>query len=125
MPYASPPSASTGGALGCGGFSVRPAGSPSGRRGIDYASSQSADLPHWAAGPVVDTAAEVALYFRNGDLLRVPTFAPPEPLGPVRFYATALPTSTDPAAERPVKVVGLDKDGAVVACAPLDPSASC
>jgi len=125
MPYAAPPSASSGGALGCGGFSVKPAGSPGGRRGINYASSQSADLPHWAAGPVVDTAAEVALYFRNGDVLRVPTLAPPESLGPVRFYATALPKSTDPAAERPVKVVGIDEGGAVVACAPLDASARC
>ena len=119
MPYASPPSATTGGALGCGGFLA------SGRRGINYATSQSSDLPHWGAGPVVDSAAKVALYFRNGDVLRVPTYTAPESFGPVRFYAASLPKATDPAAERPVKVVGIDKDGVVVACAPLEPPASC
>jgi hypothetical protein len=119
MPYASPPSASTGGALGCGGFIA------SGGRGINFALSQSSDVPHWGAGPVVDSAAEVALYFRNGDMLRVPTYTAPESFGPVRFFVAPLPKAADPAAERPVKVVGIDKDGVVVACAPLEPPASC
>jgi hypothetical protein len=88
MPYASPPSASTGGALACGGFSVRRPGSPGAPRGINYGSAQSAELPLRAAGPVVDTAAEVAIYFRNGGILRVPTFAAPASLGHIRFYAT-------------------------------------
>jgi hypothetical protein len=125
MPYSSPPSASTGGALGCGGFSVMPTGSPGGPRGINYASAQSAELPHWAAGPVVDSAAEVALYFRDGRVLRIPTFAAPESLGHVRFYATQIPEGPGPDSE-PVKVVGIDNGGDVVACAPLDPaSTSC
>jgi hypothetical protein len=119
MPYASPPSASTGGALGCGGFIA------SGGRGINFALSQSSEVPHWGAGPVVDSAAEVALYFRNGDVLRVPTYTAPESFGPVRFFAAPLPKAADPAAERPVKVVGIDKDGVVVACSPLEPPASC
>jgi hypothetical protein len=119
MPYASPPSASTGGALGCGGFIA------SGGRGINFALSQSSEVPHWGAGPVVDSASEVALYFRNGDVLRVPTYPAPDSFGPVHFYAAALPTASDPAAERPVKVVGISKDGVVVACAPLDSSARC
>jgi len=124
MPYSSPPSAGTGGALGCGGFSVAPPGSPGGLRGINYGSSQSAELPHWAAGPVVDSAAEVALYFRDGHVLRIPTFTAPESLG-VRFYATQIPDGPGPDSE-PVKVVGLDNGGNVVACAPLCPaSTSC
>jgi len=124
MPYSSPPSAGTGGALGCGGFSVAPPGSPGGLRGINYGSSQSAELPHWAAGPVVDSAAEVALYFRDGHVLRIPTFTAPESLG-VRFYATQIPDGPGPDSE-PVKVVGLDNGGNVVACAPLGPaSTSC
>jgi hypothetical protein len=125
MPYSSPPSASTGGALGCGGFSVRPPGSPGGPRGINYVSSQSAELPHWAAGPVVDSAAEVALYFRDGRVLRIPTFAAPESLGHVRFYATQIPEGPGPNSE-PVKVVGVDNGGDVVACESYDPaSTSC
>lgn len=107
MPYASPPSASTGGALAC------------------YGSAQSVELPHWAAGPVVDSAAEVALYFSNGGVLRVPTFAAPESLGHVRFYATQIPEWPGPDSE-PAKVVGIDNSGAVVACMALDPaSTSC
>jgi hypothetical protein len=119
MPYASPPSASTAGALGCGGFIA------SRQRGINLVLSQPSDFPHWGAGPVLDSAAEVALYFRNGDVLRVPTYPAPERFGPVRFYAAALPSATDPVAERPVKVVGTDQDGLVVACTPLDSSARC
>ncbi len=126
MPYASPPSASTGGALACGGFSVLPPGSPGGPRGINYGSAQSAELPYWAAGPVVDTAAEVAIYFRNGGVLRVPTYAAPESLGHVRFYATPIPEATESAGQSPVKVVGIDNSDVVVACDALDPaSASC
>lgn len=117
MPYASPPSASTGGALGCGGFSAAPPGSPGGPRGIGFASSQSPGLPYWGAGPVVDTATEVELSFRNGDLLRVRTYAAPESLGPVRFFATPIP-------EEPIKVVGVDDSGGVVACMPLDPASA-
>jgi len=125
MPYASAPSESTGAALACGGFLALPP-SPGAPFGINYGSAQSAELPHWGAGPVVDTATEVAIYFGNGEVLRVPTFAAPESLGHVRFYATAIPEGIQSAGQSPVKVVGLDSTNGVVACAVLDyESASC
>ena len=110
----------------CGGFIARPPDSPAGPAGITYGSAESPGLPYWAAGPVVDIAVVVALHFRDGDVLRLPTYAVPESFGHVRFYATPIPEVPQSSGQSPVKVVGLDKDDAVVACAALDPaSASC
>jgi hypothetical protein len=126
MPYGSPPATSSGGGGGCGGFIARPADAPDGPAGINFGSAESLGLPYWAAGPVVDTAAKVEIHFRNGDALRVPTYAVPESFGHVRFYVTPIPEVPESSGQFPVKVVGLDKDDAVVACAALDPgSARC
>jgi hypothetical protein len=113
-------------AVGCGGIPTRPQDAPTGHAGILYGATKSPGLPYWAAGPVVDTAVAVALHFRDGDVLRLPTYAAPESLGHVRFYATPLPEVPESSGQSPVKVVGLDENGAVVACLAVDPaSASC
>jgi len=124
MPYGSPPAVSSGGGGGCGGFIARPADAPDGPAGINFGSAESRGLPYWAAGPVVDTAVEVDIHFRNGDVLRVPTHAVPEAFGHVRFYVTPIPEVPESSGQWPVKVVGLDKNDAVVACAALDPASA-
>jgi hypothetical protein len=124
MPYGSPPAVSSGGGGGCGGFIARPADAPDGPAGINYGSAESRGLPYWAAGPVVDTAVEVEIHFRNGDVLRVPTYAVPESFGDVRFYVTPIPEVPESSGQWPVKVVGLEKNDAVVACAALDPASA-
>lgn len=126
MPYGSSPTARPAGGSMCGGFIARPPGAPAGPAGITYGSAESPGLPYWAAGPVVDTAVVVALHFRDGDVLKLPTYAAPESFGHVRFYATPIPEVPQSSGQSPVKVVGIDKDETVVACAALDPaSASC
>jgi hypothetical protein len=126
MPDGSPPTARPAGGSMCGGFIARPPDAPAGPAGITYGSAESPGLPYWAAGPVVDTAVVVALHFRDGDVLRLPTYAVPESFGHVRFYATPIPEVPQSSGQSPVKVVGIDKDEVVVACAALDPeSASC
>jgi hypothetical protein len=111
---------------GCGGIPVRPPDAPTGQAGILYGSAESPGLPYWAAGPVVDTAVVVALHFRDGDVQRLPTYAAPESLGHVRFYATPIPQVPQSSGQSPVKVIGLDENGAVVACLAVDPaSANC
>jgi hypothetical protein len=122
MPYGSPPAESSRGGGGCGGFIARAADAPDGPAGINYGSAESRGLPYWAAGPVVDTAVEVEIHFRNGDVLRVPTYAVPESFGDVRFYVTPIPEVPESSGQWPVKVVGLDKNDAVVACTALDPA---
>jgi hypothetical protein len=113
-------------AVGCGGIPARPADGSAGHAGILYGSTKSPGLPNWAAGPVVDTAVAVALHLRDGDVLRLPTYEAPESLGHVRFYATPIPEVPQSSGQSPVKVVGLDENGAVVACLAVDPaSASC
>jgi hypothetical protein len=124
MPYGSPPAASSGAGGGCGGFIARPADAPDGPAGINFGSAESRGLPYWAAGPVVDTAVEVEIDFRNGDVLRVPTYAVPESFGHVRFYATPIPEVPPSSGQWPVKVVGLDQNDAVVACSALDPASA-
>jgi hypothetical protein len=125
MPYGSSLTARPA-AVGCGGIPDRPPDAPPGHAGILYGSTESPGLPYWAAGPVVDTAVVVALHFRDGDVLRLPTYAAPESLGHVRFYATPIPEVPESSGQSPVKVVGLDENGAVVACLAVDPaSASC
>jgi hypothetical protein len=125
MPYGSSLTARPAGGIMCGGFITRPPDAPAGPAGINYGSAESPGLPYWAAGPVVNTAAEVVVYFRDGHVLRLPTYAVPESLGQVRFYATPIPEVPQSSGQSAVKVVGLDGSGTVVACAALDPSASC
>jgi hypothetical protein len=95
-----------------------------GRAGRPSGATKSPGLPYWAAGPVVDTATEVALYFRDGDVLRLPTYPVPESFGHVRFYANPIPEVAQSSGRAAVKVVGIDERGTVVACARLDPAAA-
>jgi hypothetical protein len=126
MPYGSSPAASPTGGSMCGGFIARAPDAPAGPAGITFGSAESPGLPYWAAGPVVDTAVVVVLHFRDGDVLRLPTYPVPESFGHVRFYATPIPEVPQSSGQWTVKVVGLDKHGVVVGCAALDPSsASC
>jgi hypothetical protein len=82
----------------------------------------SEQLPAYIAGPVISEATAVEVRFGDGDVLRVPTFAAPEPLQRIRFYATP-PASVQPTLNDPTwlkSVAGLDAKGNVVAClAPL------
>lgn len=125
MPYGSSLTARPA-AVGCGGIPTRSQDAPTGHAGILYGATESPGLPYWAAGPVVDTAVKVELHFRDGDVLRLPTYVAPESLGHVRFYATPIPDVPQSSGQSPVKVVGLDENGTVVACLAVDPaSASC
>jgi len=69
-------------------------------------------FPAYVAGPVIVRASHVEIRFRDGQVLRVPTFAAPASIGRVRFYATPLPAGEFV----PESVAGLDSDGKVVAC---------
>jgi hypothetical protein len=112
-----------GNALGCGSVvGVQPPD----RTKIDiptltYMTRTSAGgFPRWIAGPVVDTATNVVVRYRNGVSLRIPT-TPSVVLGragwfgPVRFFAAPLPLNVS-ADDLPVWLAGLDNDGKVVAC---------
>jgi hypothetical protein len=82
---------------------------------------RSKQLPNYIAGPVIDSAATVAIRFGGGQLLRVPTFGAPEPLDHVQFYATQLPASVEPPSMKTFRtfvkwIAGLDSNGKVVAC---------
>jgi hypothetical protein len=124
--YGPPPTAPPRGGGGCGGFIARPPDAPAGPAGITYASAESPGLPYWAAGPVVDTAVEVDIHLRDGDVLRLSTYAVPESFGHVRFYATPIPEVPQSSGQWPIKIVGINKNDAVVACMALEPaSASC
>jgi hypothetical protein len=83
----------------------------------------SKQLPAYIAGPVISKATAVEVRFGNGDVLRVPTFAAPERLQRIRFYATPLPANVQPTPNDPTwlkSVAGVDAKGNVVAClAPL------
>lgn len=85
--------------------------------------ASSDDLPGYIAGAVIEQAATVEIRFGNGEVLRVPTFAGPEPLEHIRFYAAQLPASIRPSPTTPgipKWVAGLDANEYVVAClAPL------
>jgi hypothetical protein len=124
MPFGSSATARPAGGHMCGGFISRPPDAPAGPAGINYGATKSPGLPYWAAGPVVDTATEVALYFRDGDVLRLPTYPVPESFGHVRFYANPIPEVAQSSGRAAVKVVGIDERGTVVACARLDPAAA-
>jgi len=82
---------------------------------ITYLSSSARpELPPYIAGPVIETAAIVAIRLADGRTLTTPTFAAPAPLDHVRFYATRFPSNV--ADQVPVWLAGLDSAGTVVAC---------
>ena len=118
-------SAGEGAAMGCGPFAGiprTPETKASSDMTITYLSSgASKQLPAYIAGPVIEQASTVAIRFANGDVLRVPTFAAPEPLSRIRFYVTPFPAADQPEPSKfPKWVAGLDTNGNVVAClAPL------
>lgn len=97
-------------------------------RAITYLTGRpSIERPGYIVGAVTDEAGEVAVYFINGDVLRTEAFAAPQSLGAIRFYAARLPGSMLHIAlgSRFVdKLVGLDRDGRLVACLnlPLPPA---
>ncbi len=84
------------------------------------AATPTAKLPSYVVGPVVQTAREVEIHFRTGEVIKTPTFAAPATLGDVRFYATEIPRSTLSSAPDLLavgKVIGLAATGdRVVAC---------
>ena len=80
-------------------------------------------LPSYIVGPVVDEADSVAIYLADGVTLTTPTFEAPSSLGAaIRFYATPLPANVELHPARGFrdffvkKLVGLDRQGRVVAC---------
>lgn len=110
-----------GGAMACAPFgSVQ--GTPRSKLpGITMIFTRSSEwLPAYVAGVVIEQASEVEIRLGSGDVLRVPTFAAPEPLQHVRFYAAQLPPRSEPnplSAEGFLKsIAGLDANGTVVAC---------
>jgi hypothetical protein len=98
-------------------------------RAITYLSGGGVtpELPRYVVGPVTDEAEEVAVYFVDGEVLRTETFAVPQSLGAIRFYAARLPRSMLPMALRSGfldKLVGFNRAGRIVACLnlPLPPA---
>lgn len=114
-----------GGALGCGPF-VGVARTPESKASPDMtitvlAGDATEQLPAHIVGAVIEEASAVEIRFVDGDVLRVPTYAGPEPLQHVRFYAAQLPTNFrmtpgNVARVFPSWVAGLDASGDVVAC---------
>jgi hypothetical protein len=78
-----------GAAMACGpivGVPRTQSTKPSPDMTITFLSGSASDqLPAYIAGPVVKTAQAVEVEFDTGEVLRVPTFAPPASVGPVRF----------------------------------------
>lgn len=117
-----------GAAMGCGtfaGIARTPETKVSPDMTITYLSGgASNELPAYIAGPVIENASAVEIRFADGNVMRVPTFAAPEPLSHIRFYATPI-SATDQSTPTTFPtflkwVAGLDANGNVVAClAPL------
>lgn len=116
-----------GGALACGtfaGIARTPETKESPNMTITFLIGSSEKLPTYIAGPVIGKASAVEIRFGSGEVLRVPTFAGPEPLQHIRFYATQLPSGLQPTPRRFAMflkwVAGFDANGNIVAClAPL------
>ena len=117
----------TGGAMACTritGVPRSPDSMPDSRMGISALSGSIGNgeqLSAYIAGPVVDKAEQVEIYLSDGQVVRTPTFNAPKDLGSsIRFYATQLPSSAlghTPGGPSPLKkLVGLDKNGKIVAC---------
>jgi hypothetical protein len=97
----------------CGGFIET---LPNGTGGITIHSGNLGRLPHWVAGPVVESADRVAIHLAGGEVLQVPAFDVPESLGAIRFYLARVPETAQPRDAYFVKAEGLAADGTVVAC---------
>ena len=114
-----------GAALSCSQF-VGVARTPESKASPDMtitlmAGAGSEKLPAYIAGAVIESASAVEIRLADGDLLRVPTYAGPEPLQHVRFYAAQLPAHIQMTPENftrvfPSWVAGLDSNGNVIAC---------
>jgi hypothetical protein len=121
MPAGSASSDGAGGSLSCDQIEGVPR-TPQSKRytphGITYLmGGGSALLPAYIVGPVAARADEVEVHFANGIVLRTPTFEAPESLGSsIRFYAAQRPESVRPSIGSVEKLVGLDRNGRIVAC---------
>ena len=85
------------------------------------ASDATEKLPANIRGAVIEPASAVEIRFPDGNVVRVPTFAGPEPLQHVRFYMAVLPTHFRLTPDNfsrvfPSWIAGLDASGNVVAC---------
>jgi len=114
-----------GGAMACGPF-VGIARTPESKTSPDISmtvgagdATEKPPVNIW--GAVIEPASAVEIRVRDGSVVRVPTFAGPEPLQHVRFYAAQLPANLHMIPENatsvfPSWVAGLDASGNVVAC---------
>jgi len=113
---------SEGGALSCDQIEGVPrteSSKPYTPHAITVLAGSSLGVPAFVAGPVIDSADEVAVYLASGEVIRTPTFDAPSQLGSIRFYATQVPEPVPgvrPEVYGIQKVVGLGGDGDVVAC---------
>jgi hypothetical protein len=88
---------------------------------IGAISTSGGEFPAYIAGVVVESAREVEIQFGNGEKLQLPTFAAPESVGPIRYFASQRPGGDDPThpgsgQSVPQRMIGRDGDGNVVAC---------
>jgi len=118
-------SGGAGGALSCGPFvgvaRTQQSKAPPDMTISVLAGDATEQLPAYLVGAVIEAASEVEIRFVDGDVLRVPTYAGPEPLQHVRFYAAQLPANFRMTPENVARVfprwlAGLDAGGNVVAC---------
>jgi hypothetical protein len=111
-----------GAGMTCGVVTARKEPTPA-NGGLLYFGGDSDRLKTWIAGIVVDSAVEIDLHFEGGVVIRSPTIDAPSSFGSaVRFFVTQLPFRVislfDRSGEGPrlEKIVGLDREGRVVAC---------
>jgi hypothetical protein len=112
---------SFGAAMGCGPVEgvARTAQTKPGADGmkITYlAGSATSVLPAYIVGPVIESAATVAIRLSDGITIDTPTFTAPFPLDHVRFYIVQLPGKAAVHLSTFDWVAGLDQSGRVVAC---------
>jgi hypothetical protein len=109
------PTPAYGAVLGCApiaGAPRSPETEPMPEMSITYLTGDGGrTFPPYVVGAVVEGASQVEIRFDDGRTLRVPTFAAPQPLEHVRFFATRAAD-----ANHVRSVAGLDEAGAVVAC---------
>lgn len=110
-----------GGAMECAPITGFPATKHSPAMGVTYlAGGSTPELPAFVAGPVVDTAATVAIRFGT-TTYRTTTFGAPH-FAHIRFYALQVANDSFPSRvgqrpERPVRsITGYDRNGRIVAC---------
>jgi hypothetical protein len=85
---------------------------------ITYLLHGGGATPSYIAGPVIDSAKTVQIRLSTGATLTTPTFAAPEPLQHVRFYALSaqLPAPKLVGSPPIAWIAGIDAEGNVVAC---------